>query len=673
MAMIRIDNFGGLAPLHEPRQVPPPFGTEARNVRFLGGSLRSLELDSLVEFMPGPTVHLLSLPGGWLSWSVDYGVVHSAPSPIPQDPHRRIYWTQSGGTLGDAARVLAQPAPGPVTSSRLLGVIAPSAPPGFIEVPRLDTAIPSAMSNTSPITVTAVPHPFKEGQRVTVTFPPFPPAQGNINMREINGLEFIVGPVTSSTFVLRGSDGTRYSAFNQSNAPTIRRVYNDADLVTRSYVYTLVSAFGEEGPPSPPTDPADFRHDSSVRLTINTSAPDAYNPINRVRVYRAAAGADRAGFFFVKEAGVNPIGGHINVEVVDDITEDRINVPPGGGGTVTRVIGEMLPSTNWTAPPVGIRGLVQMPNGFLAAFRDNTLFFSEPYLPHAWPDRYRRTTMTNIRGIAVFGQTLVVATEDKPYIAYGTDPASVTLQELDIDAPCLLGASVCSIGAGVAYASHDGLIVISAGGAARNVTAPLFTKTQWISLFDQNFEAAFIDRRYVMLSRGGLSSWAIEMNNDRVDFAYVDSRGRALAVDRSNDQLNFVSFVPGDPPTANFRQRHVHAVGGPRAGTWSSGIYTLPRPADFSCGQVFASDYPVRLTVSRAVPTQAVPLGAAAATGQPPTAPNVSHTFEVLGPDPFRLPAAGVSREWRVRVETLGRAQVFEVQLAESMEELRRS
>jgi hypothetical protein len=316
-----------------------------------------------------------------------------------------------------------------------------------------------------------------------------------------------------------------------------------------------------------------------------------------------------------------------------------------------------------------------MPNGFFAAFRDNTLYFCEPYLPHAWPDSHRRTTTSTILGIAVFGQTLVVATEDRPYIAFGTDPASITLQELDGEGAgaCILGASVCSVGSGVAYASHDGLVVVGPGGSARNVTRGLFTKVQWQALFDQNFEMAFIDRRYVALSRGAYPSWAIEMQEDRVDFAFMSSRGRAMAVDRQDDNLSFANASPSNPPSANFRQRRVHAIGSPLFGTWASGVYTLARPSDFSCAQVFASGYPIQLTVSRAVPTSPAVLGPGSATGQTPVLPNASYTVTVHGPDPIRLPAAGASREWAVRVGTSGQAQVFEVVLAESMEELRQT
>lgn len=664
MAMIRIGRFGGIAPLHEPRQLPDPYGTQAVDVRFLGGELRPLESDvSSANLLNQPT-HLMFARGDMLRWPDQNGIVHSVRSPIPEDPNQRIYWTRSG--FDARPQVASQPA-GEITQSRALGIPAPGAAPTVVEgspttadAIGTGTSIPiTAMSNTAPITITANNHPFRDGQRVVVSFAEFPPDQNNVNMRELNGREFLVASVTSNTFTLRGSDGTQLSAFSAGNAPTIRRVYADADMVSRSYVFCLVSTFGEEGPPSPPSAVQDIRFNSRVTVGVTNMpmSPINYNDINRIRIYRASAGSERAGFFFVKEVGVSPSGGLLTFTVVDDITEDQATIGGTGSIPTTRVLGELLPSTSWTPPPAGLLGLVQMPNGFLCAFKGNTLYFSEPYLPHAWPDAYRKTTNTDIVGIAVFGQTLVVATTGKPYIAYGTDAASVTLQELDVDAACILGSSVCSIGSGVAYASHDGLVVIGPGGSAKNVTESLFTKAQWRARVPAVGQAAFIDRRYVMVSRAGGQSWFLEFGDDGINFSELTAAGRALAVNPADDTLHFAAG-PGFTTVVR------HAAGAPRTGTsrWRSAVLTLRRPADFSCAQLFASGYPVFVTMRRMVP--------GAPEGSPPVTPNDFSQVAFTGVDPVRLPARVAAREWLIEIDPNGN-QVFEFVAAESMEELR--
>lgn len=680
MAMIRLDRFGGIAPLHEPRRLPEPFAVLAHDVRFQGGALRPLGADQQVENFSAPLSHLMFVGSDLHWWPEQFGRLSSAVSPVPADPERRLYWSTESAPGGQetALRMETRPAPGQRGQlSKAVGILAPAAPPVLEELRVADSAVGAGtprpitgMSNTAPITVTVNPHAFKEGQRVSVSFPAagdgFPPDNADRYMRELNGREFIVTSVTSSGFALRGSDGTQLSAFNAAFPPTIQRVYGDADLVSRSYVYTFVSDIGEEGPPSPPSAVLDVRFDSRVRVKINTPGhPTDRNNVNRVRLYRAVSGSSRAGFFFVAEKPTTTVNGQpLLLEIDDTITEEALDVAPPGGLSYapTRVLGELLPSTDWTAPPIGLRGLVQMPNGFMAAFKGNTLYFSEPYLPHAWPDKHRKTTNTDIRGIAVFGQTLVVATAGKPYIAQGTDPSSVSLQELDVDAACIAGATVCSIGSGVAFAAHDGLIVIGPGGSAKNLTEALFTKAQWQQRVSPSHRAVFVDRRYIMLSEAAnTESWAIEFGDDGlVHFATLSVRGRAPAVNPADDALNFMRLSGG------FTARMTHATGAPMPVTpaWSSKLITMDRFTNFACGQVFASGYPLNLLVRRPRPT--------APGGQTPVVPNQMTVVTVTGPDAFRLPLDDLAREFLIDVQPNGN-QVFSVSLAENMEELRRT
>lgn len=680
MAMIRIEQFGGVAPLHEPRRLPEPHGTAASDVRFQGSSLRPLGSDQLVETLPFAASHLMFVGSDLHWWPEQFGALNSVRSPVPDDVHRRIYWSAENvpGSGDSALRMEGSPAPGRRGEvSKSVGILAPQNPPTLGENLATDNAVGlgtprpiTAMSKTAPITVTVANSTFKEGQRVRVEFPeipPYPPDGADLYMRELNGREFLVTSVTSSGFSLRGSDGTTLGDFNAQFGPTIRRVYSDADLVSRSYVYTFVSEYGEEGPPSPPSAVLDVRFDSTVRVTISTPGhPSARNRIHHVRLYRAVSGSTRAGFFFVAQRAVTtepdqPISFFIN----DTTTEDALDVAPPGGlsYSATRVLGELLPSSDWTAPPFGLRGLVQMPNGFLAAFKGNTLYFSEPYLPHAWPDRYRKTTNSNITGIAVFGQTLVVATNGKPYIAQGTDPSSVSLQELDVEAACIAGGTICSIGSGVAFAAHDGLVVIGPGGSAKNVTESLFTKSQWQAMVSASaHKAVFVDRRYVLLSNSqSVPSWALEFGDDgRVHVATLSVRGRAPAVNPANDALNFVRLSGG------FTSRVEHATGAPLLATptWTSRLITMDRLMNPACGQVFASGYPLSLTIRRPRPTTP--------DGQTPVLPNQSDVVVVSGPDAFRLPLADLAREYLIEVLPNGN-QVFAISLAENMEELRRT
>lgn len=84
--------------------------------------------------------------------------------------------------------------------------------------------------------------------------------------------------------------------------PTVS-VSGEADAtpssISRVYTYTLVSALGEEGPPSPASDVVTLQTGQSVTIeALLTPAHDGYVPVTKKRLYRAATGneADRTIF-----------------------------------------------------------------------------------------------------------------------------------------------------------------------------------------------------------------------------------------------------------------------------------------------------------------------------------------------------------------------------------------
>lgn len=647
MAVIQINDFGGLAPIYDVRKLPGGLSTLAQSCRFEVGEL--VPLSSAVTASTY-TVNVSALfkykpfnSNTWLAWPSPW-VVDVVTSPIPQDSLGRIYWTRYNPASSDNyPRAASQPTQSAIIKDsypvKRLGVPKPTGTPTMRETFAASTAYPVTMSQTSPVRVTtAVDHPFKDGQRVVVKFAT--PPEDNSNMAEINGLEFIVIFVDSRTFDLRGSDGAEYSEFTAPAGVSIERVYEDADLVSRAYVVTFVSEWGEEGPPSDPSLVRDFRYDSSIEVKIASSIATDYSGINRMRFYRTESGIESTNFFFVGEVSFS--GVPLSISFNDNKLEDEV--------------GELLPSIEWVPPVNGLQGLVQMPNGFLAGFVGNTLYFSEAYMPHAWPDRFRRTTAMDIVGIAVYGQSLVVATKGKPYIAEGTDPGSISLRELDIDAPCLEKGSVCSVGSGVMYASPDGLMFVNAGGAT-NLTERLFGKIEWAAYVSSGMRAIFHDRRYIALSKDTAKvSWIAERAGDRLDISTSTYRATAPALDPDTDQLNLVLTSAGLGAS-----RSVFESGSALTAVWQSKVFTLPKPVSLGCGQVFATGYPIQLIVSHAEPTTS--------TGQTPVALNGSFSVTVTGPDPFRLPSGFLSREWQFRVESAYSIQAMA--FAEAMDELR--
>ena len=225
--------------------------------------------------------------------------------------------------------------------------------------------------------------------------------------------------------------------------------------ISRAYLVTLVTAFGEESAPSlvSTSDIVDVYTDQTVTIAVG-SAPSGRNYAS-IRVYRTD---DDGVFRFLVQKTASG-------DTFTDTSPDTS-------------LGEEVPSADWIAPNDSMIGLTAMPNGITAGFFGNTLCFSEAYLPHAWPEAYQLTTTYPIVGLSPTDTGLIVLTEGKPYIVQGADPAGMVMNELDISQSCLSKKSIVDMGGSVIYSSPDGLVGISQSGS-KVLTDNVFTKEQW--------------------------------------------------------------------------------------------------------------------------------------------------------------------------------------------------
>lgn len=232
----------------------------------------------------------------------------------------------------------------------------------------------------------------------------------------------------------------------------------------RSYVYTHISAYGEEGPPSPPTL-VTGKIDDTWALTFTAVGADATGRnITTTRIYRTVTtSAGTAAFFFVADVAI------ATLSYSDTISDVIVSA------------GNILASTGYIPPPTDIQGFVVMPNGMVAGWRANEIWFCEPYLPHAWPAAYTLSVDTTIVGLGVIGQTLLVLTQGFPYACSGINPISMALSKIATHEPCLSRGSIVSTPSGVLYASPNGL-AIAAYGVVQNATVNLVSKDKWLNL-----------------------------------------------------------------------------------------------------------------------------------------------------------------------------------------------
>jgi hypothetical protein len=266
-----------------------------------------------------------------------------------------------------------------------------------------------------------------------------------------DGVKAVPGPIPGDTLArlyFTGDDYPRYGTVSTlvagnagypansyrlgvpapANAPTtVKSGTADPDQTPDdvSYVYTFVTAFGEEGPPSPATAPIERTDTETVTITMPSSdLPSGnYNFGNGAakRIYRSNTGSTNTAFQFLAQVSFS--------------TQTYSDTTPSAG------LGEVLPSETWIGPPDDntslypdgpMKGLIAVANGVFAGFTGKRFCLSEPFLPHAWPVDYRITLEEDIVAIGAVANGVVALTNGTPYFITGTDPSAMTAIRVDL-------------------------------------------------------------------------------------------------------------------------------------------------------------------------------------------------------------------------------------------------
>ena len=248
------------------------------------------------------------------------------------------------------------------------------------------------------------------------------------------------------------------------------------NIATRLYVYTSVTDFGEESEPSPASNDVNWQAGQTITLT-GFASPPAGRAITKQRIYRSQTGKAGTYLYFIAERAAS------NAPFADTVPVDQFKEP--------------LPSADWNAPPDELSGLVAMQGGMMAAFVGRKVYFSEPWRPHAWPEKYVITVDTPVVGLGAIGSSLLIMTEGQPYIAAGQHPSQMVQQRIQANLPCINARAIANLGFAVCYPSVDGLVALRADGAASVVTANLFRREDWLALSPATAVAGQLAGRYV--------------------------------------------------------------------------------------------------------------------------------------------------------------------------------
>jgi hypothetical protein len=353
-------------------------------------------------------------------------------------------------------------------------------------------------------------------------------------------------------------------------APTLSASGGSGGTETRAYVYTYVSTFGavqEESAPSPAATVTCNVTGATVVVSAFSTAPTSaagYN-ITSLRIYRTIGSL----YTYVGQVTVSPSTGAASGSFSD--TTNTANL-----------IGVPLTSLYYTPPPSGLQGLVAMPNGILAGFVGNQVWFCEPYLPHAWPSAYMMTVGAPIVGLGVFGQTLVVCTTSNPYLISGSTPGGMSQEKLPLPEPCVSKLSIASDMFGVLYASPNGVVSVGPG-TMDVISRPLMTRDEWQTYTPGTMKGAIYQNMYLLFyTTSGDAGALVLMRGDTPPLVTLETEARAVFVENSTASVyvvspddNLIYQLDADPVNNLFYE-------------WTSKRFILPSPQNFAALQVHA-------------------------------------------------------------------------------------
>ncbi len=413
-----------------------------------------------------------------------------------------------------------------------------------------------------------------------------------------------------------------------SSAPTIS--YSTAagdpakadDDVTRYYGITYVTSTGEESALSPVSARVVvLQPNDTVTLTWPTLASNPNN-ITHVRLYRTETGAAETAFFRVVQL---PIA---TTNYVD-------NVPAGQ-------LGAQLATLDYAEPPATMRGICSIAGGITLGFDDRTLLVSEAYEPYTYPKIYRQTTKFKIVGICPMSSGAVIGTEGHPYLVTGTMPGAIMLTQLDEPYPCVSRRSMVNMDGFAMYASQDGLVGASSGGA-QLLTSNVLSPDQWRAMKPETMHAYYHDGLYIAfygdVNNTGAGVGALIYDPKRKDIMFVDFYATAGYRDLASDTL----FLVISQQLCEWRK------GALRSYIWQSKVFQTPLMS-FAAVKVKAMDITgVKVTVYGN--EQAI----------------LTYTYPSNDQTPLRLPPDCYER-WQIKVE--GTKPLQGLSLATSMQEL---
>jgi hypothetical protein len=507
----------------------------------------------------------------------------------------------------------------------------------------------------------------------------------------------------------------------------------DSVIEGRAYTTTYVSGYNEEGPPSPATLLTGWNN-GVWTVQMFTPTVDDMGILRNIQfqnLYRTVVGQGGATvYYYVATFRLSDwaysltgtqgpwYGGNNNLgSPTLSYSGYTITGLSSSNGTFTDTLPDnyvalnnQLASTSWYPPPENLQGLIALPNGMMAGFVNNEVWFCEPYYPHAWPPQYVLTTEYPIIGLGVTSGALVACTGATPYVFNGVNPSAMTSIKSTAVAPCSSRGSILSGDAAVTYTSPNGLMQVTNSGQVLNTTELWITRENWQQLTPQEYaRAIYLASCYFCFGTTSPSSvvpvdnsvaqegFIIELDQDNTSFTiWPQPGGHRLGFDQLSSHTGYnIDNVLNDPWTgvglvisneAVYYYDFTDPLPAMVPYDWKSKIYQANNKKDYSAFRVFFT----------------VPTNTPALSASRNTAPTNDPSWEALGANQYlivkayadagnsgtatgqlklmccrevrksgelmRLPSGFKAEQWMF--EILGRVVVSNMQVATSVKEL---
>lgn len=460
-----------------------------------------------------------------------------------------------------------------------------------------------------------------------------------------------------------------------------------SDPVDYYYVWSFISKYGEHGPPN--SDPAKIEgvtDTEDVELSGFPDRPQDRN-ISGFRIYRLQ-GSLGGDFFFVKDLEYNEDG-----DVVDPDSDSTITT--WTDTVADDELGEILVADDWQEPPSDIQGFVAMPGGFLAGFSGHSIYFSEPWHFHAWPRKYSMAIPYEIKGLGVSGNTLIILTDEFPYLSQGSHPDSMNMIKVGDPLPCLSKRSIAHVAGGVLYATANGIALgTSDRGSFRVLTKEIIDWQTWQSYQPHTINGVFHDGMYFAFYGDRDAGFVFDLERPKSTMTRLDFHAHAARNDYSD---NTMYLLLEDEVGLNVL---VHWEKGGSKGRlyykWTSKLFLFNQSVSLAAGKIVA-EWPSELTEEKAIQENeemiekdevegalcsyyvgALPLGLSNLLEPPELSGSINLTIyrdgeeviekQVIDSKPFRLPAGFLYN--RLQYELEGSAHMRTLHLATSISEL---